>query len=156
MSLIATALILATLGAPPVQAGPGEDQPQWIYRDPESDEGSVAVFLDWRYASVLFRVGCDAGQLIVRHYPKNGASAEPPMILFIDEASHPLATDVVIEDSDLVQIGRIAATSELSAALAAADQIAVEAAENEMGEPWYLGRAEALRRVAADCAVAAP
>ncbi len=124
---------------------------QWILRNEADAAGPVAVFLDWRYASVVFRAHCEAesGALVIAYAgdPALPAPASAPMELILDETPWPMETEPLGSG----QQGRLTVSPDLAAAVAGAEWISIWA-DNEMDEPWYTGRSAPLRDVVEYCA----
>ncbi len=107
----------------------------------------TAIFLSWSYRAVLFRATCDRptheialeyfgdGEIPLTASDKLGIRGTETAIL---------ATRLV----DGVLEGR--GNADLLLAISGSDNLEIDA-PHEMGEPWYVGRAEPLRRLMKLC-----
>ena len=130
----------------PTFAASGDRNEQWLYRVPSTEP--VAVFMDWNYSNVVFRISCARHTLAIRYFGDKAVKLKrgDPMTLILDSQEHKLA--VTFDKAGLE--GRIALSPALSASIAVAKDVDIHA-PNEMGEPWYTGSAPALKRVVKEC-----
>lgn len=138
--MIATAMMIAAL----VQAG---DEPQWTLGRMRNGE-PVAAFLSWDYSSVIIRARCAGGRAVLDYYGGgDSADEDHETALIVDEGRHPLE-----READ----GRGFVLSAMAVqALASGHWVGLDA-PNDMGEPWHLHRAFALRELAFLCQSATP
>ncbi|WP_164155485.1 hypothetical protein [Sandarakinorhabdus rubra] len=147
MSVEALALTsaLATIAAAASATATVDRDAQWQveWRNGQA----VAVFYSWDHSLAVFTVGCDrkAGNLIVRYnlaaagYPVKGA----PRMYIGNFAMPTRRMGGYLE-------GRVNRASGIWKLLVGQDELEITA-RNEMGEPWYVGRAAPLRTLAATC-----
>lgn len=130
-----------------------EDEDQWLFHLPDR-AGSfepAAVFLSWDYSAVIFRATCDHAtqELVLRFF---GDTVTPPTAstppLSISSAKHEVTLATRLDGMDMV--GRLKVGPDLNQILDDPSHLAIDA-PNEMDEPFYVGHAEALRRLAALC-----
>ena len=125
---------------------------QWIYRDAlgSGDNVPTAIFLASDYSEVIFRATCDrgSGELVLRYRLPELLRSAPVEAMEITSAAGTAALATIREGDDLV--GRATVSEEAAAILAAEGELAIYA-PNEMGESWYVGGAEPLRRLALGC-----
>lgn len=147
-------LFLALLAAPAFAA---EREDQWLYRELEGagmERFPTAVFLDWMYTDVVFRVQCDrtAGELVFDYFGDGVVklTADEQMELILGEVFIPMRT--ALDDQRLV--GRLPAQAVVNG-WNAESEVGI-LAPNEMGEPWHTGAAGPLKTVAEDCAAITP
>jgi len=136
----------------PQRSGPREHQ--WLYREQlgNGDQQPTAIFLSWDYSSVIFTATCDPerNELVLRYYLQpewsvtNGASLE------LASGGQVVSLTTTQEEARRVLQARTKVTPQLRALLTTDDEIEI-AAPNEMGEPWYVGYAEPLKKVALSC-----
>ncbi len=114
----------------------------------------TAIFLDWTYTDVLFRVQCDraTGDLVFEYFGDGVVklTAEEQMELILGEAFLPMRTSL----GERWLEGRLPAEAVLNGW--EADSELGILAPNEMGEPWHMGAAGPLKTVAEDCKAIAP
>lgn len=132
---------------------------QWVYRDVRGDGniGHFAMFLSWDYSTVLFRASCDQGQLVLDYYGGNGAD-EPdlrPITLTRAEArDERSAKSVSVKGKPGAYTARYTVDGTLLNVLKPTNsEIMIDApmAKDDLAEPWYVGDAEPLYRVAQAC-----
>ena len=108
-----------------------------------------AVFLSYDYSAVLFRVTCDADhrELVVEYYGDGEVplSAEQPITLR-KASSVRLKTRMAAGHLE----GRTKIAGELRRMMSEPGDLEIDA-PNAMDEPWRVGRAEPLFRVARAC-----
>jgi len=147
-SLAAVLAALSVAAASPAAAG-REDQ--WIFRGQHGDGTSKpsAVFLGWDYSRVLFRATCEPRrrELVVDYY----GDGEVPLsagetVTLRKSSSVRLRTRVVAGRLE----GRTKITGELQRMLSEPTDLEIDA-PNATGEPWYVGVAEPLARLANSC-----
>ncbi|RZJ04381.1 MAG: hypothetical protein EON89_07995 [Brevundimonas sp.] len=145
--------IFAMLLAPAAMAQEVIDDPQWIYRDIDGTERAAAIFLSWDYRSVIVRAICEEeeGRLRLEYFPGAFPADAEPLVLIVDDVAMPMETTQETSGDPLALVGRLPATPALAEALQHAVDVRLDA-PNEMGEPWYLERAEPLSRIATWCA----
>lgn len=145
--MAAAAIALSCAG--PASAG-REDQ--WIYRTELGDgtKTQTAVFLSWDYGSVVFRAHCDSDrrELVLTYFADSaGVPLTPkPLILAADTIQASMPTQSTPDGLE----GRLAPSDAGYELLEAGGDLTIDA-PNEMGEPWYVCRAEPLRRIMNDC-----
>ncbi len=148
--MIAFALTAAlAVGAAPLP----QAEDQWIYRDGLSS-GPVASFLGWNYRSVLIRAACEQNVLLIEYFPGSGvAETDPPMTLYLDEAPFELRTSTTRDGDGLALQGRVPVTPQLLSVMASARHIMLGVTEPsaDLDEPWHLGTAQPLQRIARHC-----
>lgn len=147
------ALLLALLAAPAQAA-----DSQWMLTQQRVGQTlrPVAVFLDWNHGSVLFRISCEADSavLVVRHYVDGREvklRGHEQMALVRGAATLPLQTVPASRGLE----GRIALTPSVLATLSAPGEMQIDA-PNALLEPWHVGRAEPLVRIAELCLASKP
>lgn len=141
-----TYALAAFLAAATPHAGSLDREAQWTIGPNESGE-AVARFVVWDHSLTVFTAACDPKfrQLVIRYtlaaagFPIKGA---PAMYL----GTIKLKTRRI----GSILEGRTNVDLRLRRLLTGPDDLEITA-PNEMGEPWYLGRAEPLRSVAAGC-----
>lgn len=125
---------------------------QWLYRETlgEGTPEATAVFLSWNYEAVIFTATCDRNrnELVLRYHlePEWEVTGAQQIYLASGEQSVALTTT----HHGRVLEARTQLTPELRALLTRGDEMEIDA-PNDMGEPWYVGRAESLRKVALSC-----
>jgi hypothetical protein len=147
--LLVMALAAVSFGGP-AMAG-REDQ--WVLRTELGDGAfnETAIFLSWDFSAVLFRLQCDQD----RH--------EVVLTYFGDEVSVAVdAPQLTIEGGHVAAPMRTTLTpfglearlspSEPGYSVYRTPTDLTIIAPNAMNEPWYVGRAEPLRRVMQACA----
>jgi hypothetical protein len=106
------------------------------------DRDPVASFLSWDYSSVILRAGCRGQEVVITYYGDQVVPHDPPeTVLIVDDAVFKMRRTGPAEyvlDADGV------------AGLQQGRWVEFDA-PNEMGEPWYLGEAHALKNLAAVC-----
>jgi hypothetical protein len=163
--VLAFVVALATWPVPSGTAEPDdlrrrieERDVQWIRRTVSSGGASqtFAVFLSWDYSGVIFKAWCEApGKLLIQYLADASNGAEPMAIVVGPNTDRQLAwrmeTTVATGGFRPILEGRILLTAEMRAAIASSQgEIGIDA-PNEMGEPWYVGSAPALKQVIAAC-----
>ena len=130
----------------PSFAASSDRDDQWLYRHPNG--APIAVFMDWNYSKVLFRASCAKGILVIRYFGDEAVKLArgDSMSLLLGNHEYKLA----VAFGDNVLEGKIALTPAVSAAIASASEIDIDA-PTEMGEPWYIGSAPALKRIVKEC-----
>lgn len=136
---------------------------QWLYREHSGagQRAPTAIFLSYEYSSVIFRATCGEtpGTLELRYFPGLGIGSRdaigtlridrlPPIILARGERAITLRTNAeedfivgqVVIDPPLLDLLRPTGNHELM----------IETI-NEMDEPFYVGDAEPLYRLARIC-----
>lgn len=143
--LVASALAVSS------QAVAGRED-QWVFRK-ELGDGSAsptAIFMAWDYSSVVFRATCDRGRHdFVLEYFGDGERA-----LAIGQSLSVRRGDTVKFATRLVEHhleGRSKLSPRLMRVLSGSGQLEIDA-PNIQGEPWYVGRADALSQMARTCA----
>lgn len=135
-----------------------ERDDQWILRTVSNGgtQRTIAVFLSWNYSEVIFRAWCEApGRLLFQYFGDTLNRVEPMALIVGPNTDRHLAWQmearVATDGSRSVLEGQMFLTGEMRAALVASeDEIGIDA-PNEMGEPWYVGSAPALKQVIAAC-----
>lgn len=162
-------LVTAALAVVGTSAWANDRESQWIYRDRHGDgtDSPTAVFLSWNYAVVVLKAECRAdqfgnsgkagnGAISLYYYPgstilpDNGKAERPfePFVFSRGDKSVSFPATATLQ----VVSGNISVTAELLAVLKPGkDDLEIEAT-NEMDEPWYVGQAEPLYRLAQACA----
>jgi hypothetical protein len=146
--LTVLSIVFATTLASPAAAG-REDQ--WIFRQ-ELGDGSLqpsAVFLASDYSAVLFRATCDPArhELVLDYFGDGEVRLSARNTMTLRRASSiPLRTRLINGHLE----GRVKATRELLRVLSEPGELQIDA-PNAEEEPWYVGVAEPLLRVARDC-----
>lgn len=149
MRVLLVLLVLAVGWVSPAFAG-REDQ--WVHRTELGDgtPTATAVFLSWDLSSVLFKAQCDGErrELVLTYF---GDGAVPvgaePLVIADSEVEAILRTQPVTNGLE----GRLSPSEPGYLVHRSPTELIIIAA-NEMDEPWFVGRAEPLRRVMADCA----
>ncbi|MEE9434613.1 MAG: hypothetical protein V3V15_10285 [Sphingorhabdus sp.] len=167
------ALAILVTAAPMLAEGKSDRDLQWIYRDKlgSGSESPSAAFLSWNYASVILLATCKAdehggdgkagnGGITLHYFP------DPPTVK-IDKDGYYLpakfpdfsfsrgGTTVRFPATVKKQSvrGDLNVTARLLALLKPGkDDLEIYAAM-EMGDPWYVGQAEPLYRLALTCKV---
>ena len=119
---------------------------QWKTITPVGQHSPTAVFLSWDGSEVVFTVRCDSStkEIVIRYTLQASAPFDPAYPIAIgDVAFRTTKTGEVLE-------GRSQLTSHLKSALNSHSEIQIQA-PNDMDEPWYVGIAGPLRRVALAC-----
>jgi hypothetical protein len=166
-------LPLTLLASTPItaQSEVGDRDLQWIYRDRHGDGSASpsAIFLSWNYSSVILRAECTgdeygnsgkggSGSITLRYYPsppvisydENGMYKDQPFDPFSFSRGE-LNTEFAAKIEPQAVTGTIDVTPKLLKILKPGNQpLEIEAA-NEMEEPWYVGQAEPLYRLALVC-----
>ncbi len=180
MKWLAAAVVMMSAAPAFAQTETSSRDLQWIFRDRHGDgSGSpTAVFLSWNYAEVILKAECKAdefgnpgkagnGGISLYYYPgsimlnndtngtENGsgkaADGERPFEPFAFSRSNRSISFPATVIRQVV-VGHIAVTPKLLSILKpGTDDLEIEAA-NEMDEPWYVGQAEPLYRLAQTCA----
>lgn len=125
---------------------------QWLYREHSTgdERQSIAIFLSWDYSGVIFTVSCDRRnrEFVLDYHlrPEWEDAASSPIALGSGEQFVSLIT----KREGYMLRARTRITPQLRALLTNDDDIEI-LASNDMEEPWHVGRAEPLRRVALDC-----
>jgi len=152
---VATSLFVVLIGTGPAVAAARDDQ--WIYRDTPAAGQPTAVFLSWAFASVVFRATCDhktrelvleymgdgAVPLSRRHELSVGREGERRGLSMRTRMTTAWRKSGTLE-------GRLLVTPAVKSAIGAAGPLQI-AAPNEMGDPWYVGEAEPLKRIIQSC-----
>ncbi|WP_269513456.1 hypothetical protein [Brevundimonas subvibrioides] len=117
------------------------DEPQWISglildRDP------VAAFLSWDFSSVILRASCREETSVITYYGGG--------LVRDDTAKTALIVDGVSFEMRHIGPAEYEIDEVGLAALGGGEWIELDA-PNEMGEPWHLGRASALKSLVASC-----
>lgn len=152
---VVTCLLALSVGVQPAVAGVRDDQ--WIYREARAADGPTAVFLDWAFSGVLFRASCDQkrGELVL-HYMGDGAVAlsrgdRLAIRLGGEGRTFPMRTAITRAWGDPHALeGRLVVTPVVKRELTRIGELQIDA-PNEMGEPWYVGDAEPLKRLIRAC-----
>jgi hypothetical protein len=166
-------LPLMLLAATPTiaQSEVGDRDLQWIYRDKHGDgtASPSAIFLSWNYSSVILRAECTgdeygnagkagSGSITLRYYPsppvisydENGMYKDQPFDPFSFSRGE-LNTEFAATVGPQAVVGHIDVTPKLLKILKPGEQPLEIEATNEMEEPWYVGQAEPLYRLALAC-----
>ena len=124
---------------------------QWLYRERlgSGETEPTAVFLSWNYDSVIFRATCDrqTAELVLSYRLEQRWQLEVQEPLEISSQAGAVRLRTVRRGDTLE--GRVTA-SRLDRIMRSPGELEL-LAPNEMGEPWYVGRAEPLRRLTAGC-----
>ena len=165
------ALAILITAAPMLAEAQVDHSRQWIYRDKlgSGKESPQAAFLSWNYASVILLFGCSEdeygnsgkagnGGITLHYFP------DPPTVKldkdgyylpakFPDFSFSRGGTTVMFPATVKKQSvrGDINVSARLLALLKPGKDDLEIYADNEMGEPWYVGQAEALYRLALVC-----
>lgn len=134
-------------------AAADEDEDQWLFHLPHQagDYQPAAVFLSWDYSAVIFRATCDHAtqELVLQFF---GDLATPPTSstppLSISSARFEVTLATRLDGTNM--IGRIKAGPELNQVLTDPSHLAIDA-PSEMDEPFNVGYAGSLRRLAWLC-----
>ncbi|TFU00431.1 hypothetical protein EUV02_15410 [Polymorphobacter arshaanensis] len=107
---------------------------------------SKAIFLSWDGKETVFTVRCDrhSKEIVIKYSIPKNVSFDPARPLAIGEVD--FRTTKTGQNLE----GRSQLTSPLKSQLSARAELEIQA-PNEMGEPWYVGIGEPLRRVALAC-----
>lgn len=123
----------------------GREQ-QWKTITPVGQHSPTAIFLSWDGTEVVFTARCDSSskEIVIRYNLQANAPFDPARPLAIGDVDfRTTKTGEVLE-------GRSRLTSPLKRVLNSRSEIQIQA-PNDMDEPWYVGIAEPLRRVALAC-----
>jgi hypothetical protein len=149
----ATFVLLAIQAAGLPSGRPAEAREgQWLHRELLGDgtRQPTAIFLSWDYSSVIFTVTCDpkANEVVIRYYldAEWEATSVPQIVLSSPEQSVSLKTT---RQANALE-GRTRMTPALRALLTGRADLEIDA-PNEMDEPYYVGHAKPLRKVALAC-----
>lgn len=125
---------------------------QWLYREKlgNGEERPTAVFLSWDYSAVVLSATCDrrTGELVLRSEIETGPDAPAAESLEISSGS--LTVVLRTTERDGYFEGRTLLTDELSSIFRSVGDLEVFV-PTEMGEPFYVGQAEPLRRLGLTC-----
>ncbi len=141
------AAVLSALSLMQATSAADRRDDQWISRE-VSGEGTVASFLSWNYTSVIARAHCDDGRMTFQYFydaPDSPTLTERPPTLLVDDVPYQLAPSI---DRMSRQVYTLSPAG--TVALTNAGNVDLEA-PNEMDEPWYMGPAAALVRLAGNC-----
>lgn len=146
MEIYALATLAAFLAAATPHAGSSDREGQWTIGPNEGGE-AVARFVAWDHSLTVFTAACDvkSRQLVIRYtlaaagFPIKGA----PAIYLGPIKLKTRRIGSILE-------GRANIDTRLRRLLTGPNDLEITA-PNEMGEPWYVGRAVPLRSVAAAC-----
>lgn len=145
--MLIAVLMVPIWAAKAAPASPSAREQQWIYRSTLADGSPLptAVFLSWNYDAVIFSATCDRAkrELVLRYLVPTGLTKGDTSL---EIGSVELRT---MRDGEFLE-GRSAVTPPLQAILDSPADIVIDA-PNDMGEPFYVGHAEPLRRIALDC-----
>ncbi len=171
MKKLFLALAILITATPMIAEAQVDRSRQWIYRDKlgSGSEKPSAAFLSWNYASVILLATCKAdnngntgkagnGGITLHYFP------DPPTVKldkdgyylpakFADFSFSRGDTTVMFPATVKQQSvrGDINVTARLLALLKPGKDDLEIYANNEMGEPWYVGQAEPLYRLALVC-----
>ena len=167
MKKFAIALItLSCIGAPvsaiSAQESRDDRDLQWLYRERHGDgtETPTAIFLSWNYGSVIFRASCEdfKGSIKLQYFPEPEIGKRGPDGKLLDESFPPIMikrgeetifSQAWVEDG--IVESRFMTDDRLSIILEATEGELEIIADNAMGDPWYVGRAEPLLQLAKAC-----
>lgn len=125
---------------------------QWLYREygTGDERQSIAIFVSWDYSAVIFAARCDSRNrgLVLDYYLR--PDWEDADALPITLGSGKQFVSLVTRREGYILRARTRVTPQLRLLLTNDEDIEI-LASNDMDEPWYVGRAEALRRVASGC-----
>lgn len=147
-AVVALALAAALAAATPASAARDD---QWVYRDALGDGSKkpVAVFLSWDYDRVLFEVTCEGrGGLSLRYFGDGAIPLPATKTLVLMRGD--LAVTIPARRTGGALEGWMPDVALVTTVLSRPGEVTIEA-PNEMGEPWYVGEAAPLRRVAEAC-----
>jgi hypothetical protein len=127
---------------------------QWLFRLKlgSGEYDPTTIFLSDNYGSVVFRVTCDrsSGELILEYSLDREVRLAPSdTVLSIGSSwdnAVPLSTEIV----EGRMVGKMKVTPKLLRIMQEPGELLIYA-PNEMEEPWYVGRAEPLRRMVEIC-----
>ncbi len=170
-SLTAVILLFVSVSAIAATETGNRDQ-QWIFRQRHGDgtASPTAIFLSWNYANVLMKAECRTdkfgnpgragnGGMSFHYYPGSQILAQDEAGRIIDQPFEPF---IYTRGKDSVsfpaKVGASAVTANfditpkvLSILKPAQNDLEITAT-NEMDEPWHVGQAEPLYRLAQACA----
>ena len=145
------ASILAVLAVGIASPAAAHRDDQWVFRREWGDGSSrtSAVFLSWDYSVVLFRATCDHArhELVLDYYGDGELPLSADMGLAVSGSSRAQFRTRLI-DGRLE--GRMNVNRATLRAFSGSRDLEIDA-PNEMGEPWYVGKAAPLRRLARLC-----
>ncbi len=144
----AVMLVAAMMPVAAVQADAREQQ--WIYRELVEDgrDRPTAIFLSWDYSAVVFTATCDSDnrELVLRYYP----APDIPEAALASFALRLGETPMVTKREPQFVEGRAPLSNRLAKAMREPGELTIDA-PNDMGEPWHVGEAKPLRRLALAC-----
>lgn len=130
----------------------GAREQQWLFREllGSGEPQPTATFLAWDYSAVIFTATCDrgSGEFLLRYHFEQelGPAVFEPLEIRSTAGPLPLRTT---RDGRVLE-GRARMSEALARIFRAPGELEI-VAPNEMGEPWHVGRAEPLRRLALSC-----
>lgn len=150
----------------------GNRDQQWIFRERHGDgtAAPTAIFLSWNYTNVLMKAECGVdefgnpgrannGGMSFHYYPASEYLNRSEDGRYIDIPFEPFVFTRGQESFSIpAKVGHYAVTAhfavtpKLLSILKPADNDLEIIATNEMDEPWYVGQAEPLYRLAQACA----
>ncbi|GAW40265.1 hypothetical protein SH203_00662 [Brevundimonas sp. SH203] len=120
---------------------PAASEPQWVTARIQ-DRDAVASFLSWDYSSVILRATCRNQDVVIDYYGDDVVPRDAPKAtLYVDGAAF---------DMRRVGVAQYVLGASGITALRRGQSVEFDA-PNEMGEPWRLGEAAALKTLAATC-----
>jgi hypothetical protein len=148
---VVSILPAAAQAAAPEYVGAARNQ-QWVYRD-TLGSGTVrptAIFLSRDYSAVVFAITCDrsSGELVVRYILQPEAVIPESFSLRVMSATTSVPLQTVLVGGMLES--RSTVSREFREVLRSEGALEIDA-PNELGEPWGIGRAEPLRKLALGC-----
>lgn len=145
--LTAAMMSALALGAQAAPTASDARADQWLSRE-VSGQGTVVSFLSWDFTSVITQARCDDGRMTFQYFydaKDTPVPTEKSLALLVDDMSYRLDPSV---DRMSRQVYTLSPAG--TVALTNARNVDLDA-PNEMGEPWYMGPAAPLVRLAGNC-----
>lgn len=150
VSLIA--LLSGSTGEPQEQSRALAREHRWIYRDVLGDGSAkvTAAFLAWDYSEVVFTATCDRQTRELVIWSRLDADLHSPSVEPLEISSALGSVKLRTEIVDGYIEGRTEITEVLTKILETRGEIEVFV-PSDMGEPFYVGQAQPLRKVGLGC-----
>ena len=165
MRILLVACLTLICGVAQAAEPPMNRDAQWIYRERNGDGRGEpsATFLSWNYTSVLFSAGCDRATHTVNlvFWEEPGVDVrkswdQRPLTVVLGRRRVAFKTTIVDVGEPGAPFAALAGTVKVTPEVLAAftrspgEDVSIEAPEEEYGE-WFVGKAEALRRLVKAC-----